>query len=217
MRRISEELGEGGEVRKREESRYEVFPVEGQWFERLIEKDGRPLTPGEAAREDERQQQFAEKIRKGGEPGKKAQRVSFNQELVDKYVWTLQPPAAADGRDCHVLSFRPKSGDLPVRNRMDYALNNAEGEVWIDSQSFEVARVQFELKGKVKLWWGLIGSISQAEGTVERRPVADGVWLPRRFEMLLNGRIFFSSLHRRQEVHWTDVQPVAAADGSGQE
>ncbi len=207
-RRISEKLGDDGQVKQREESVYEVFPVEGRWFERMVEKNGRPLSDEEEAEETRRQRRFAEKIRRGKDPDAKRQQVRLDRELVDKYDWKLQPQQALDGRTCYVLAFRPRNDDLPVRNRMDYALNKAEGELWIDTERFEVARVRFELKEKVRLWWGILGAIWSAQGLVERRPVSERTWLPRQFEMYLNGRILFSSLHRREEIHWTDIRPV---------
>ena len=87
------------------------------------------------------------------------------------------------GRPSYVISFEPRPGKLPVRRRIDHALNKSRGEVWIDTKTYEIARIGFQLIDRVRLWWGIIGSISHATGRLERRPVADDVWLDTEFEV----------------------------------
>ncbi len=215
LQRVSEKLDADGEVKEREEKVYDVFPIQGRWFERLVEKDGEPLDARQQAREEERQRRFARRRAEGKESSESKQEVRFDRQLVDKYDWEMLPAELVDGRPSYVLGYRPRSRDLPVRNRMDYALNKAEGRMWVDGETFQLARVQFELKERVRLWWGILGSISRLRGSLQRRPVADGVWLPRRFDLYMDGRILFTSLHQRQQVTWTGVEQVDAAAGAG--
>jgi len=110
-----------------------------------------------------------------------------------------------------VLAYRPKEGKLPVNRRIDRALNKAEGRIWVDQESYEVSRIEFILKEKVKLWWGLIGSIQEVKGTVQRQEVDPGVWFPTGFDLYLKGRIFFRSLHSRQQVRWSEFDRVTSS------
>ena len=109
-----------------------------------------------------------------------------------------------------MLAYRPKEGKLPVQRRIDRVLNKAEGRIWVDQESYEVSRVEFELKEKVKLWWGFIGSIQEVKGTVQRQEVDSGVWFPTGFDLYLEGRIFFRSLHSRQQVRWVEFDRVSS-------
>ena len=36
----------------------------------------------------------------------------------------------------------PRPGKLPVRRRIDHALNRSQGEVWIDTETYEIAQIQ---------------------------------------------------------------------------
>jgi len=60
---------------------------------------------------------------------------------------------------------------------IDHALNKSRGEIWIDQATYEVARVSFQLMERVRLWWGILGSISDATGHLERAPIAENAWL----------------------------------------
>ena len=116
-----------------------------------------------------------------------------------------------DGRSNYVLAYRPKEGKLPVKRRIDRALNKAEGRIWVDQESYEVSRIEFILKEKVKLWWGLIGSIQEVKGPVHRQEVDPGFWFPTGFDLYLKGRIFFRSLHSRQQVRWSEFDRVTSS------
>ena len=59
-----------------------------------------------------------------------------------------------------------------MQRRIDYALNKARGQIWIDKETFEAARVEFELIDRVRLWWGIVGTIMRARGSVDRGPRA---------------------------------------------
>jgi hypothetical protein len=48
-------------------------------------------------------------------------------------------------------------------------------------------------------------------GTVERTKVSEDIWLPSKFDIYLNGRIFFRSLHRQESIEWSDFRPFESA------
>ena len=73
------------------------------------------------------------------------------------------------------LSFEPKSGKLPVRRRNDRTLNNSRGRVWLDQESYEIARVEFELKGPTRISWRILGFISRVDGMLDRKEGDDGI------------------------------------------
>lgn len=209
VRTSSEKLDGDGKIVSTETTLKNALPIQGFIFEELVEKDGQPLGPDEKRAEQKRKREFIEKIEEGQDPNKdERQRVFFDQKLVDKYEFDLLGIEERGDRESFALSFRPKPGDLPVETRMDRALNKAEGEIWIDCEEYEISYVYFELREKISIWWGLIGSISEMRGKVERTKVAEGVWLPARFELYLNGRIFFRSLHRQETVEWIDFLPL---------
>jgi len=210
--RVRDKLDGQGRLKERDEEVYENVLILGFPFQRLIEKNGQVLTEKERKKEEKRESEFREKVTKREDStGDEENEFSLNQDLVGRYDFSLEGVKELDGRSNYVLAYRPKEGKLPVKRRMDRALNKAEGRIWVDQESYEVSRIEFELKEKVKLWWGLIGSIQEVKGTVQRQEVDPGVWFPTGFDLYLKGRIFFRSLHSRQQVRWSEFDRVTSS------
>jgi hypothetical protein len=212
VRTSSEKLDGNGEVVSTETTLKDAVPIQGFIFEELVEKDGRPLNADEKKSEEKRKQEFLKQIREGQDPNEaERQRVFFDQKLIDKYHFDLLGVEERNGRQSFILAFKPKADNLPVETRMDRALNKAEGQIWIDCEEYEISYVHFELRERIRIWWGLIGSISKMRGTVERTKVSEDIWLPSKFDIYLNGRIFFRSLHRQETIEWSDFRPIESA------
>ena len=207
----SEKLNKEGEVEESQERLYETLPIEGVSYSRLLEKDGKALTYREIERERQREEEFRKKLREGKDPyGQNEDRVTFDENLINRYVIQSEGIEVIGERPAYVLSFRPRSDDLPVEKPIDRALNKSQGRLWIDTETHEILKLEFELLEKVGIWWGFVGSISTMRGELERAPVEghDEAWLPKSFRVYMNGRVFFKSLHRNEHVRWSDFLPA---------
>ena len=207
----SEKLNKEGEVEESQERLYETLPIEGVSYSRLLEKDGKALTSREIEHERQREEEFREKIAEGEGPyGENEDRVTFNDNLINRYVIQSEGFEIIDKRPAYALSFKPKSDDLPIEKRIDRILNKSQGRLWIDTETHEILKLTFELQEKVRIWWGFVGSISTMRGELERAPVEghDEAWLPKRFHVYMNGRALFKSLHRNEHVRWSDFLPA---------
>lgn len=209
----NEKLNGKGEVQEEETRLYESIPIDDSAFERLVEKDGRPLKNKERLKEDRREAEFREKLNQGKPPEEdENKRMVFDEDLINRFRFEVQARETVNGLDCWALSFEPRQGDLPVRRRIDRTLNKSAGRIWVDTETNEIVRVRFRLLEKVSLWWGMIGSISRLEGTVDRSPIASDDWFPTQVEFYLKGRILFNSLHFRQRIHWSGFKEAGEAE-----
>ncbi len=213
FRATTERLDRNGQVKKREQHAFLSIPIDGVSFQRLVEKDRKPLEDSELEEEGKRERKFRQALARGEDPRNEDEdRIVFNEELIGRYDVELDGIEDVRGRPAYVISFRPKSDDLPVKRRIDRALNKAEGKIWVDTDLFEISRVEFELTKKVRIWWGLLGSMSAVRGRMERARVADGIWFPASVDLYIKGRIFLSNLHSRESLRWSDFKAVEAAD-----
>ncbi len=62
---VREELDDRGAIEESHSRRFEIFSVKGRPVRRLVEEDGRPLSPGRQAREDREARELAEAVRSG--------------------------------------------------------------------------------------------------------------------------------------------------------
>ena len=203
-----------GRVEEEDLGDYEVIPIDGAPYERRLRINGRPLSEEEQEGEQRREAEFREELRRAREAPDDAEEeedddaVVFNAELIGRFVFTLEAEEPLRGRPSYRISFRPRDGRLPVRRRIDYALNKARGQVWIDQETFEAARVEFELIGKVRLWWGVVGTISHARGSLDRGPVLADIWAQLQFETYTDVRVLFSRTRRAELRQWRDFELI---------
>lgn len=203
-----------GEVEEDEKRLYRVEPVRGVPYARLVSKNGGPIEGDDLKTERERWQDFLEYLTKDpdedeDEEDEEDENIVFNDELLDRYTARLDGIRDLRGRPSYVISFEPKPGKLPVRRQIDRALNKSRGELWIDQATYEIARVNFELIGRVRLWWGILGSISDVTGHFEREPIADDVWVPTEVDIYFDVRVLFSTTRRSETTHRSDFELVA--------
>jgi hypothetical protein len=215
---ITENLDHDRAVKAREERRFQVYPIHGTPYARLVEIDGRPLTPKDQEKEQQKEDEFRRDAAKEGqrEDGREAKDRLVFEEIVKKYHFHLENMDSIDGRAAQVVSFEPRSGDLPEEHPLDGFLNQTHGRLWIDEESAEVRKIEFSSVEAIKLLWGIAGNISAVEGILERRPMAGlDLWAPSRFEVYLKGRAGFSSFHRNVIMEWHDYEIVPdEADGT---
>lgn len=199
-----------GKPASTEERLYRVCPMEGEPYYELIEVDGKAPNANEREKERKRQKEFREERAKRARGEKTGdERVAFDKDLIDRYTSTVERIAELNGRRTYVLRFEPREGDLPIRKRIDHALNNSAGRLWIDAEEFGVARVEFDLLRPVKFWGGLIGAIRDMEGRLDFTRLEGGVWHPRHMEVQMKGRVLWNSLDQKMLMDWFDFRPAA--------
>lgn len=205
------------EVIDTERERYRQYPVEGALFDELVEKDGRELTSKERKQEAKRREKFIREVNQRVSSGEHPQpernpSIRFNHELMDRYDVAHAGTEVLRGHDCWILTFHPKEGKLPMRTRMDPALNNSSGRIWIAKEDYGLARVEFAMDKPFKYWGGLLATIRNTEARLEFDRIAPDVWLPLDFDFEFDIEILSLKNIRRHFVkRWSNYSRAAVA------
>ncbi len=215
MFEVTEKLDSVGAVKSSQEDLFLTTLHDTHPFFEKVRVNGRKLTAKEQSAEQRRKEKFLRELER--EKGKdtftnpRGNRVDFNRDLIGRYRTKLAGSESIHGREVFVIEFEPRDGKLPVNRRVDYALNKSNGKLWIDVEDYGVARVEFHLMEPVKLWLGLLGKVTQVDGSIETARNDEGFWLPRELKLYFNGRILFISFHERSTSTWRRWAPERSA------
>jgi len=211
---VSEQLDDNEAIKEREELLYHVYPSEGLPFAELTRKNGGPPTPQDLKKDRERQKKIRERLaQRRRQPDDDD--VTLNEEVVSKYRFEILRREAVNGRTAFVLSFEPRSDDLPVRRRVDRFLNKLAGTLWIDEHDYDIPKLVFHLKENVAVGWGILASFQKFDVSFEQIRTSSGVWFPSRIDATIDGRVLFKSFHVRQREQMSDFRTVAPETGKG--
>lgn len=186
---VEKELDSRGGVKKVTSEIYEVYPSldPGHTYRRLVERDGRPLTEEELAREDRKhekkigdpdpdaaaQAKLAEKRLESRR--KEASRI---EELFRIYEIRIAGREMVDGRPTIRLTFDPRPA-VETSGRAGKVLKTFAGQAWVDEEDRQVVRVDAELIDNLSFGLGVLAKLHKgSRASLLRRKVNGEIWLP---------------------------------------
>jgi hypothetical protein len=208
-RSLTEELDDSGKPVKSTEKIYEVTPIEGVPFSRLIRIQNRDLTEEERAAQDRKEERFRQKLAEKKSPVHPRED-ELTSDLVKRYDYKVLRREHVDNRSVLVLSFRAKSPRPPEQSIEDKVLNRLAGQVWVDEAEWEVLQVRVELTEDLSLGlFGMFGSIKRCDVKIEQQRLPDNVWVKKSFAVLLAGRKVFTPMgYRKIEEFYNFRKPA---------
>jgi hypothetical protein len=191
-------IGSKGKVKSTESETFEIMEIYGKQVRRRIAKNDQPLSPKDAAKEEEKIQKILEKRKNEGEADRQKREKQdakeqeegrqWVREIADAYNFRLIGSEQIEGRDNWVIAGEPRPGFRP---RLKYAnyLPDFHGRVWIDKNDLQLTKMDVECINTVS--WGLfIARIHKGSRLiVEQTRVNDEVWLPKHEAVKLDVRV----------------------------
>ena len=197
-REVEHKLDGKGSTKSTEIKTYDILEIYGEQVEKLIEKDDKPLSPKEAAKEDEKIQKIIDKRKneteKEREKRSKAEEKDredsrkWVQEVSDAYNFQLVGTEPVGGREAWVIAAEPRPGFVPHLKYANF-LPKFHGRVWIDKADVELSRMDVECLDTFS--WGLFLARFHkgSRFTLEQTRVNDEVWLPLHLDLRIGVRL----------------------------
>ena len=197
-----------GQLRVKKTETYELTFYKGNRIRRLIEENGKPLSPKELENENKRlekrireiekkeaeKQKKADKAREvaqdtaGTPDGERGQRISISDVLRASKL-TNPRRERFRGRDVIVFDFEPLPGYKPQKNYEKF-FGKTAGAIWVDTNDKQVARVEARLVEAYKVAGGMLASLKEgATFVLEQNRVNDEIWLPTRADINLSVKV----------------------------
>jgi len=203
---------------------YEVTMILGSPYNRLIEVNGRALSPQDNAREQKKMEQVIAQ-RRGESADQRQKRIAnyekdrkrdhlMMEQLTQAFEFKLLGTRIIDSREVYVLRATPRKGYKPP-NMETQVLPAMRGELWIDRKTFQWVKVSAQVTRPVNIE----GFLAQVQpGTrfeLEKMPVSDGIWLAKHFAMKSNARVLFMFNRSDQEDNtFFDYRKIRNSDSA---
>jgi hypothetical protein len=194
----SRELDSDGRVKTRKVRLFDVTPLEGSPYRRLVGRDDQPLSP-EEQRDEEKKLQDSIAQRRNETASQRAKRIAdwekkqqrqreILREIPDAFNFRIIGEEKLDGRDAWVIEALPRPGYRP-RNSVAGLFPKLHGKLWIDKAGNYWVKTEAELTEN--FWWGLfLARLNKgARFTAEATRVNDEVWLPKHFVVAVSARL----------------------------
>jgi hypothetical protein len=174
----SAELASDGSVKRTESKDYERFFIRGKEIDRLLAKNGKPLSASETKKEEERS---TKEVTKFSDPGEAQKADEKRQQQIEMFLRALRYTNGSreqrSGRSTVIFDLigDPKFHATSIEQRFAKAL---EGRIWIDEETGQVAELRVETKSDVKIAGGLLANLHKGFHLhLQQTRQPDGVWL----------------------------------------
>lgn len=186
-RQVQNSLNGKGKIKSTEVNTSEVLEIYGEQVERLIEKNDKPLSQKDAAKQEEKIQKIIDKRKNesDGERKKREERETkdredgrkFVTEVADAYNFKLVGTEIVGGREAWVIDGEPRPGFVPHIKEGKF-LAKFHGRVWVDKADLQLAKMDVECLDTIS--WGvfLARFHKGSRLMLEQTRVNDEVWLP---------------------------------------
>ena len=205
-----------GKVRSEDKSAWETVMLDGQPYRRMLERNGRTLSPDEQRKEQEKLDKSAAKLA-GETPEQKQRRLAdyekqrrrergFLREIPDAYDLRIEGETQVDGDDVWVIAGTPKAGYQP-KDRDAKTFPKIRGKIWIDKTNYQWVRVEAETTGTIAFGVVLARLNPGARLIFEQSRVGDVLWLPKRLYLRGAGRVaLLKKIAMEQEITWSNYR-----------
>jgi len=197
-REVEKMLNGKGQTKSTETKTYEILEIYGEQVQRMTEKNDKPLSAKEVAKEDEKVQKIIDK-RKNESEKEREKRLraedkdreesrEWVREIGDAYNFSLIGTENLSGREAWVIAAEPRPGFVPHLKYANY-LSKFHGRVWIDKKDLQLAKMDVECLDTIS--WGLFLARFHKGSRVmlEQTRVNDEVWLPQHLTFNIDGRL----------------------------
>jgi hypothetical protein len=181
------QLANDGSIHTETKKTYEYVLIDKLLIRKLIAKDGKPLPPSDARKEDERVNRIAasrqhetpaeKTVRVAEEEKKRVKQHEFSREIFSAFNLRLIGEEQIGGRKNWLIEAKPAPGYKPKELRAQI-FPHIDGRVWIDQQDYLWTKAEATSSSPISVGFGIVAKLEQgARFYFNQIRTSDGVWL----------------------------------------
>jgi hypothetical protein len=220
VQRVEEHKLDGNrKIKSSEVKTYEVMDLYGEQVQRLIEKDGKPLSGKDAGKEEEKIQKLIDKRKNESDEDRKKrlekeekqrqQDREFVKEIADAYNFRLAGVETLVGHSTYVIDADPRPGFEPHMKDAKF-LPKFRFRVWIEQAEKQWVKLDIQCIDTVSVGLFLVRVHKGSNIQIEQTRVNDEVWLPKHVALKLDARVLFKGLNFESDLTYRDYKKFRA-------
>jgi len=191
---------------------HEILILGGRPYERLTERDDKPLSAGEERREQSKLDHELSK-RQNESPSERAryqkERVeerAFIREIPDAFLFRLIGIGTISNRPAWIIEARPKPGYHAVHSRAK-DFEKVRATIWIEQDTFHWVKVDADVLNTISVGFGLLRIAPGSSMHFEQTRVNDEIWLPSSMLVRFEARLaLVKGLRGEYDIRYSDYR-----------
>jgi hypothetical protein len=219
-RQTERNLDSDGKVKSEKTESWETVILYGEAFHRMLERNGKPLSPEEQRKEQQKLDKQTAKLAEESDSEREKRLAKkekerekdreFLREIPDMFNFRIERSEVLEGRDVWVIAATPKPNYTPKRSGAKPLLK-VKGELWIDKAEYQWVRLEAETVDTISFGLFLARLSPGSKLIFEQSRVNDEVWLPKREYVRASARLaLLKKLSVEQEVTWSNFRKFSA-------
>ena len=204
------------QIKSSESRTFEIMVLYQEQVRKLIAKDDKPLSEGDARKEDDKIQKIIEKRKNESDDDRRKrlekqnkeqeQGRQFVKEIADAYIFHFVGEEDLNGRKSQVIDAAPRPGYEPHMKDAKF-LPKFRFRVWLDEAEKQWVKLDIECIDTVSVGLFLLRLHKGSNIQIEQVRVNDEVWLPRHVALKLDARLaLLKGLNISEDVTFRDYR-----------
>jgi hypothetical protein len=221
-------LDSSGAVKRRESKTWDVIPLQGSQFRRLIQRDDKALSPKEEQQQEavrhkrEAARRKTAELRARETPEQRQKRIDARararereqqemDEAIDGFDLRLVGEEQIDGVSVWVIDGAPRPGYKFQTNESATVLSKMKGRIWVAKSDYQRVGIDAETTGTISFGGVLARIYKGTRVHVEYTYVNSEVWLLKRESFSVSGRILLvKGLHEEGDSTYSNYKKFTA-------
>jgi hypothetical protein len=204
---------EDDEIKTKAADRSRVITLFGTPYERLIAKNGKPLSEDAEKHEEQKfeKTRFTRQNELKGQHDNRVRKwkeqIRFLEEAPDAFDFKMLPEEDVNGRPAYVVECTPKPGFQPRQDRSKM-FEKIKATAWVDKKDLQIVKLEAETLDPVSIGWVLARIGRGTQMALEQMRLDNGDWVLRKLS--IEGRAKIMVVDNRQldeTVIYTDYKP----------
>lgn len=195
----------------------EVTTIEGTPYERLISKDGHPLSESEKRKEEQKYEKTVAQ-RQNESPAQRQKRIadyekqrSFLKDVPEAFNFKLLGEENYQGRPAYVVECTPNPKYEP-HNTYSRIFQHIHAKLWIDKQDVQWAKAEANVTDTISFGFFLARIGKDARILMEQMRLNSELWVTKKISVNGNARIMvLKNRSLAEEITYSNYRPAKLA------